>query len=460
MTKHTPATPSPDVQAMAIDWPMITALLGGTRAMRDAGEAYLPKHPAEAPEGYNYRKSVSTLFNGFRRTVNTLSSKPFSDPLKLGDDVPPQLVEYCENIDLAGRDLQAFAHDAFRVAMAYGLTHILVDYPKTEPGQTLDDQRKSAVRPYFVHVSPQSVLGWRAERVNGVETLTQLRLDEYVSEPDGEWGTRKVRQIRVLEPNKFTLYRKNDKDEWVMFEEGPVSIGIIPLVTIYCERTDFMTARPPLLDLADLNVEHWQSSSDQSNILHVARVPILFAAGFGDGSIAVGAGIAVKNDDPASKLSYVEHSGAAIEAGRQSIKDLEDRMSLMGAQLLVRKQVAATATEKRLDSSDADSALSMMAIGLEDSLELALSYVAKWDGIECKCTVEVVSQFDDPLDSMSAEELMSAKKFGVLSSETVFAELQRRGVVSEENTWEEEAARLKKEGPPAGIKGNFEAPTV
>ena len=38
----------------------------------------------------------------------------------------------------------------------------------------------------------------------------------------------------------------------------------------------FMTAHPPLMDLAWLNLAHWQSASDQRHILHVARVPILF----------------------------------------------------------------------------------------------------------------------------------------------------------------------------------------
>jgi len=37
----------------------------------------------------------------------------------------------------------------------------------------------------------------------------------------------------------------------------------------------------------------------------------------------------VTNENPQARLEYVEHTGKAIEAGRESLKDLEERMSLM-----------------------------------------------------------------------------------------------------------------------------------
>ncbi|MDE2399286.1 MAG: DUF4055 domain-containing protein, partial [Burkholderiales bacterium] len=165
-----------------------------------------------------------------------------------------------------------------------------------------------------------------------------------------------------------------------------------------------------------------------------------------EGTLKIGAGAAVTNDDPTAKLSYVEHTGAAISAGRESLKDLEERMSLMGAQLLVKKPGARTATEKAIDSADADSALSLMVRTLEDALEYALQFAADWEAIgpagEVECTGEIGG-----VEDMDETALMRAKELGILSAETVFAELQRRGLVSEEIVWEEEAARIKAEAP-------------
>jgi hypothetical protein len=452
----TPATPSPEVEAMAQEWPLITALLGGTSTMRAAGKEYLPQAPAESDAAYQYRLSTSTLFNGFRRTVETLAGKPFSEPLHLNDDVPPAIVEYEKDIDLEGRNLQAFAHGAIQTALAYGLAHILVDYPPTPVG-TLEDQRKSGARPYFVAIHPKNLLGWKSERINGAETLTQIRIMESAREDDGEWGVKIIPQVRVLERDNFRIYRQNEKEEWFLFGEGEVSLGMIPLVTIYGDRTGFMTARPPLLDLAYLNVEHWQSSSDQSNILHVARVPILFAAGFEDGQLTIGANTAVAATDPNAKLQYVEHTGAAIGAGRESLKALEERMSLMGAQMLVRKPGSRTATEKAIDTAESDCALSAVVLNAEDALEQALDFMAKWEGLEDGGSIEINDDFGGWMDTLDETTLLRCRELGILSAETVFNELQRRKVISEELTWLEEADRLKKEGPPVGVVGSFEA---
>ena len=238
-----------------------------------------------------------------------------------------------------------------------------------------------------------------------------------------------------------------------------MTLGAVPLATVYADRQGYMQGRPPLLDLAYLNIEHWQSSSDQFNILHVARVPILFASGFQEGALKIGAGSAVSNDDPTSKLSYVEHSGAAIEAGRMSLKDLEERMSLMGAQLLVRKPGSRTATEKAIDSADADSALSLMVRNLEDSLEYALQFMADWEKLGPAGEVELVGEIGG-LEDMEIAGLMKARELGLLSAETIFGEMQRRGLITDDIDWADEWARLTAEGPPIAIGGAFEAPNT
>ena len=58
-----------------------------------------------------------------------------------------------------------------------------------------------------------------------------------------------------------------------------MGIEHVPVVECAVDADYAMRARPPLLDLAWLNLAHWQSSSDQRHILHIARVPILFARG-------------------------------------------------------------------------------------------------------------------------------------------------------------------------------------
>jgi hypothetical protein len=458
--RNSPATPRAEVTAMADDWALIAALMGGTCAMRKAGRKYLPKHPAESDKAYDYRLLISTLFNGFRRTVETMSAKPFSEPLKLDDDVPALIREQCENIDLEGRALQPFAHEVFSEALAKGVSHILVDFPESGGARTRAEEKSAGLRPYLVHIKPEQVIGWRSENIAGTEVLTQFRFMECVKENDGEFSVKSIEQVRVLEPKQWRTYRKSERGEWVLHDEGPVSLSAIPLVPVYTGRTGFMTARPPLLDLAYLNIEHWQSSSDQSNILHVARVPILFGAGFGeDTEIRLGAGAAVSHSDPQAKLSYVEHTGAAIEAGRDSIKDIEDRMQVLGAQLLVRDQARGrTATEDTNDAREADSALSLMALALQDSLEQALSWMARWQKLgDNGGSVVVYREFDEAAPDHS-DALFRGKVAGCWSAQTVFEQSKRLGIIDEELSWDDELERMKAEPPAAAVVGNFQQP--
>src|ERR1700689_1603057 len=118
------------VDAMAQDWPLVDALMGGTRAMRADAEKYLPIWPAEERKAYQARLATATLFPAYERTVAVMTGKPFSKQVTVGEDVPPRLREWTENIDLQGRNLHAFAADLCCEAIAYGLGGILVDYPE------------------------------------------------------------------------------------------------------------------------------------------------------------------------------------------------------------------------------------------------------------------------------------------------------------------------------------------
>jgi len=73
---------------------------------------------------------------------------------------------------------------------------------------------------------------------------------------------------------------KNTNNEWVLIDNGPMTLGKIPLVTHYTFRIGDFIARPPFEDLSWLNIEHWQSSSDQRNALRYGRSAILFLQGF------------------------------------------------------------------------------------------------------------------------------------------------------------------------------------
>ncbi|AMR77671.1 DUF4055 domain-containing protein [Cupriavidus nantongensis] len=440
------------VKAMHKPLPLIRALLGGTAAMRAAGKDYLPQWPNEQSESYAARLAVATLFPAYNRTVEVLAGKPFSKPLTLSDDVPARLKAWCEDIDLQGRNLHTFAATLCEEALGPGFCGILIDYPTTKGLRTQADEQQAGVRPYFVHIRLDDMLGWRCKRVNGVWTLTQFRFLETAVEEDGDFGEKAIEQVRVLYPGRWEIHRKVDgKDDWTLHDEGTTTLKMIPLVPVYGKRKAFMIGVPPLLDLAFMNVEHWQSKSDQQTILHVARVPILFTKMLGDEvEITVGANTAVKAQSPEADMKFVEHKGDAIEAGRKSLLDLEDQMRQAGAELLVIKPGNVTEAQTVADNEQGSCALQRIAGDLEDAIDAALQLMADWVGEKEGGHVTVYKDFGAAtLAEASADLLQKMNVAGTLSDETLFEEFQRRGMIRPDLRWGDEQQRIGKPRPGA-----------
>jgi len=443
---------------MLEDWELLAALLGGTKAMREAGDKYLPRESGESDDAYDARRNRSFLFPAVKRTLSTLTGKVFSKAISLGDDVPSNIKEWAENVDMSGRHINVFAQDVFKAALADGITYIHVDHPIQPAGITLADERQLGSRPYMRHILARDLFWWWSEIVNGKEQLTEVRIMEKVRERIDRYTDREVEQIRVLRIGEYELWRKGEDDNWAPYEIGEVSVkDEIPIRAIYTGRKGFMIAEPPLIDLAWMNVCHWQSSSDQRNILRIARVPFLFGAGIPAGALAdpktgkvtLGAQRAVTIDDPGATLGYVEHTGSAIAAGRTDLQDLKDEMAAMGFEMLIRKPGGETATSKAIDSAEINCVLAAMAVELQDGLEAALAFMAKWTG-ESTGGGSVVVNHDFGFsveDAAIGKVLLDARAAKELSRGTLWKEWQRRGILAEDFDAEAEQALLDAEPP-------------
>lgn len=449
---------SPAVAAMTVEWPMLEALMGGTARMRAEGERLLPRWPGEETESYRARLATATLFPALRRTVSAMVGKPFAKPLTLSADAPAAVRLWSEDIDGEGVSLHVFAAEMFAEALTYGLAGILVEAPRGQAGATMADQAAAGVRPYFVRVMHGQILGWRTQVVNGARVLSQLRLSECASAPDGVFGESAVERVRVLEPGRWAVWERVD-DEWLEIEAGESGLSMVPFVPLYGTRVDFMRGLPPLLDLAYLNAKHWQSQSDQDTILHVARVPILALVG-GDKTTAltVGSGTAVSL--PAGgDLKFVEHSGAAIAAGQAALDALEAQMIQSGAELLVRKPGARTAAEALGDAEASKSDLQRLVETFEDALDQALFLMGRYAGLAGGGSVSLFKDFGAAtLAAASGQLVLAMEQGGLITKTTAIAELQRRGELSADIVAAEEAQGVLDQGPGFGLGSRTAAP--
>ena len=370
---------------------------------RDAGvpcnAEILPQEPKEDADAWN-AVSHAVLSPFLTRLSDQAAGLICRKPITLQPREEDGVVdEYWENfikdVDGYGTDIDAFARRLVLDSLLYGHSAILVDFPSTEPAPNLQVERQLGLRPYWLNVRADQILGWRKNEDSPLAPIGQIRINEYVQENVGRFADRIVRQIRVLEQGSWSIWRKGP-DGWFEYQSGTTSLPVIPLAVTYSGKVGELISHPPLLPIANLNILHSQRQADQQFSLHVAAMPILVLKGWddaGDNEIALSANSALVMG-PDSDAKYVEPASQAFEAQQAFITELENQMRNLGISTLFNQTyVGETAEAKAMDRSDSDSLLSVVAQDLEKCLQNALDMAGAYVGRETPM-VHVARDFD------------------------------------------------------------------
>lgn len=440
-------------EKMAEYWKLIDDLLGGTTAMRAARELWLPKEEGESEEQYANRLARSILFAAFEEAASELTNKPFTRPVTV-QGLPADLSYLMNDVDTMGTSLGTFIRDVFCDLIVYGKSHILVDFSRANdlPGDTKADEKAAGVRVIFARISPEDLIGWRKQKNDNVVSLNQIRFKYTEVEPSGTYGDQAVEYIRVWNRDTIEDHQKNEKGDWVSKGSFQHSFNGIPLVTIYANKIGYLIAKPTLMNLAWLNLLHWQSSSEQRRILSMARFAILFGKGFTrkevDEGITIGPlkGIFTTGDN--AQMEYVEHTGAGIGEGWKDLQDLEQKMAQMGHRPYVQNIPDETATGKKVNENRNISQIQMWIRATERGILEAIGLACQWRRIPLPsdCRVNIYSDFQVNLYGDTDKEfLLKCKEEEVLPTKVVIEELQRRGI-GDKYTIEELLQMIEDEG--------------
>jgi hypothetical protein len=409
------STPSAEAREMAAKWDLIADLNGGTDAMRARRERWLPMEPRETNPQYEVRLRRTFLFPKYANTVGKWLGQALQQGIDTSACALPK--EYLEDFDRSGNDITVFARKFLQNAVDCGLAHCFVDYSITEEGLTLADARARGARPYAINVDPRTVLGWRQLPGDGAEKLQRVRFTESEQAPASEWddNSRKER-IRVLTrlssptdaagragPDRiiWQVYEKQGKQEdgrdvWIPVDGGQFTgMSEIPWVTVYGNRTGFMTAKPTLLHLADLNLCHWQSYSDHRNILRLTAVPMLGASGLSQdeaqSEVVIAPWTVLKSTDPNARFAWIEFTGAAATHTRQHLLDIESAMDEIGSAILDPEKAPGdvTATAQAIAAAETAAALDALIDATEDGLNNIVAHFGRWLGMSDAGTVTI-----------------------------------------------------------------------
>jgi len=411
-------------------WVLIEDLLGGTYEIRRKHRRYLPQEPREQDDSYDNRLARSVAPPFYIRLERMLAGMLTRKPVRL-NDVADVIREQLFDVDLQGNDLNVWTYDTARKMIRYGHVGVLVDAPASGEGG----------RPYWVTYTPREILGWRTEITDGQQKLTQLRLLEKVIEPDGLYGEKAVEQVRLLTPGAFEIHRKDDKGEFTLHEKGSMSLPDIPFSVAYANRVNVMESRPPMEDIAELNLKAYQTQSDLDNQLHISAVPMLAFYGFPQSSEEVSAGPGEAIAFPAEgRAEYIESKGTSYDAQFKRLEQLEGQINELGlAAVLGQKLSAETAEAKTIDRSQGDSTMQVVAQQMQDMIDNSLLFHARYLGSNESGSSFVNRDFlASRLEPQEIASLLQLYTAGTITQETLLKQLHEGEVLGDDFEVEEE----------------------
>ena len=420
-----PSTPRSEYVAALPLVSLIRDLLGGTPKMHEQCATYIPKWKAEKQENYLKRARSAKVYGGLARSLSASVGMLFAKEPEPSDNWPAAMLEHWWNIDGKGAKGPVFAKRRAEDAIADGFGGILVDFPSVPEGVVVTAANEAALnlRPRWAAYQRLDILSWQTAVVNNVETPVQIVLRESHTRTTGEFATETVPAYRIL-----TLREQNTAPKgaapviawvasWRLVIETKAASGevtgieelgkgvfrdrtgapfdVIPLAVGYGGRTDApFTAHPPLTDLAWCNLQHWQIATEKRYNERLCAYPQpvkkgdLAPTGLNsqDGrpiisKFELGPGVVV-NLKADADFFWRELTGASLDKLRDAKQDERDEMGELGASFLSKKtRGVETAEAKRIDSVAENATLATAGQGVEDWLNQALEFHARYLGI-------------------------------------------------------------------------------
>lgn len=352
--------------------PDLALVLDCWNDLKGRKELYLPQEEAEPRKAYANRLERTRFDNRFEPAIRGHAG--LLSQFDLTEATPPTLQTAAENIDLQGNDATTFWQQADEWCLRDGGVGVLVEYPTADPGiQSKGDLLASGRRPYLVLCDRRNILNWRTETVNGVVVLQRVTIREYRQVADGAFGSKLATRYRVLQPGYWSIYRieQDQGSNWqaILEEEGETGLDTIPLIWYApTGATEWFVGKPPFINLAGLNIEHFQKRSSLNEVMHKCNLPVPVRRGLVKTiqdlakvpRLIIGPNSVV--DVPESgDFTFAEPTGNAIAATQADITKLEAAMDRVSLAFLNGGEGQKTATEVILDTAQTQCTLKGMA---------------------------------------------------------------------------------------------------
>lgn len=439
-------------------WVLIRDCIAGEQRIKSRRTTYLPTLEKQTTKNYEHYLRYAYFLNGVEKTVTQLTGQVFRRRPSFSH-IPSSLP--ISRITKSGESLETFLQTVVREILTTGRYGILLDRPVSP-----------ALSPYLAGYRAEDILMWRVQEINGlfqltlvvlhesvevfneekfkIETYSQLRFLRLV--PDKVPGTyRYIQEIR--DPKELTLIST------VIPTHRGSPLNYIPFQFFGPYALTPEMPKPPLLDIAFVNLSHYRSTADLEQGRHYAATPTYYIKGAGINNQPSGEGPAQEfivgpNNiwmlDSGDEADILEFKGEGLKYLENAVTSKEAQMLSLGSRLVGQQEK--TAAQSKLQTSEQAQGERSVLLSITNIVNSGVSNLLEWMRIwedaplsEGKPpSVELNQEFGDTI--ITARELRAIESLyesGMLPPEGLYKTFRDAGVIPSSMDFDEFETMLK-----------------
>ena len=398
-------TTYPEYPRFAKRWSVCREVIEGEDIVKEKGEKYLPmaSHKSKEIQKMRYEAfKMRTPFIPFtymayqvqhamvfRRTPTLVCPDDFLNSGRL------------DNVDGKGNSLYQFCSSSFDDLLKTGFGGVLLDMPEAKPGMSVYEAEKEGIKPYLTYYPAESIINIIFDNTKGVSKLKLVVLREKMDVYSDEFVLINRERYRVLSINKDGFYEQRvftpvyDDDDNIT----DMTVSVVP-VSIRGEQIDYIpfvllpsdsAEKPPLYDLAMMNIHHYQVMADYYNGLHKVTMPTGYITGYtpktdedgNEDEIVLGDDVFVTEENPDAKFGVLSYAGEGMQHTKEGIDKIESLIAgIFMKSIAPDKKTSETAEAAYVHRSGENARLATFSRNVSEKLSQIIEWYEEWCGFE------------------------------------------------------------------------------
>lgn len=482
---NVPVWAHPEYQYYVTDWKIIRDCAEGAKDVSDAGEFYLPKLEGMDAAEYKIYLQQSCYYNFTGRTSGALTGSLLKKK-PIIDSLPADLVSKLQNVTVSGESWDCYVE------------RLTEEYVKMRRFGTLVDLPSGATQtpaPYICEYTAENILDWHesvVDPVTGRKALDYVVLREYKpwrSSPLEAWKLRaQYRVLRLL--GAEDLYAGVGATTAAQVEALNIAYaGVSPLTAKYGFDVDAVSpnglvyvqdlyaletadatlssepvrsvpslrgvpfsyipftiagkpqcTKPGLLDIARLNLSHYNSSALLEHARFYTGLPVYYVEVDDEGeSEYMLAPSRVWEIKKGCKAGVIEFNGQGLKFLENALVQKEAQAASLGGRMIgvTSQSTAETDNQTKMKDRNEQAILLQNARALEESATETLRWWASFNLVSADAVVQIAVEYNkdflyDAIGSREFRAIQALYQAGHIPVEVLYDYLKKAEVINED----------------------------